>query len=181
MVGLAWLLACNGGDADVNRRVLVRLAQEPTPAEPSAAADGGAQRHEDSLREQFTVTTHRRVVRLKGVVHSAAERDRLERAAREVDGVANVENQLVVVAPVELTSSRSAYEISSMNNPADAVLHDQIRRRLDAQELDDIAVEVKDGVVTFRGSVPPKVHDAAIQIAVDAHADVDDRMTIIEP
>lgn len=163
---LTLALACNGTDADLNRRVLVRLGQEPTPA------------------EQFTVSTHQRIVQLKGVVHSAAERERLERAAREVDGVAGVENQLVVDAPVELTgsaASRSAFDQSSMNNPADAVLHDQIRRRLDAQALDDIAVEVKDGVVTLRGKVDQRVHDAAIQIAIDAHADVDDRLSIMKP
>jgi osmotically-inducible protein OsmY len=159
---LTLALGCHNGDADLNRRVQVRLAKEPTPS------------------EQLTVTTHERVVRLKGVVHSSAERERLERAAREVDGVASVENELVIDAPVELTGS-SSYTKSSMYNPADALLQEKIRHRLDAQALDDIAVDVKDGVVTYTGKVPQDVHDAAIQIAIDAHADVDDRMTIAKP
>jgi osmotically-inducible protein OsmY len=161
MAALTLLVACHSGDADLNQRVLMRLGKEPTPA------------------EQLTITTHERVVRLKGVVHSSAEREALERAAREVDGVAGVENELVVDAPVELTGS--AYNKSSMYDPADALMQEKIRQRLDAQALDDIAVDVKNGVVTYTGKVPQKVHDAAIQIALDAHADVDDRMTVIRP
>src|SRR3954470_857378 len=84
-LGLLTAIACHNTDADLNRRVLQRLGREPTPT------------------EQFTVTTHERVVRIKGVVHSMAEREHLERAAREVDGVAGVVNELVVDAPVELT------------------------------------------------------------------------------
>lgn len=165
MVGLLFLVACGGTDADLNRRVLVRLGQEPTPT------------------EQFTVTTHERVVRLRGVVHSSAERERLERAAREVDGVAGVENLLVVDAPVELTASTPPRGTYLKGDPVDSLLHDEIRGRLDAQALDDIAVEVHDRVITLQGNVPQDVHDAALKIARDAGdgTRVDDRMRTIRP
>lgn len=162
-VGLGLVLACTDGDADLNRRVVLRLGKEATPS------------------EQLTVTTQKRVVRLEGVVHSSAEREQLERAAREVDGVAGVENDLVVDAPVELTGSKSAYNASSMYDPADAILQEQIRHHLDAQALDDIAVDVKGGVVTLTGKVDQRVHDAAIRIAMDSHADIDDRLTVTKP
>ncbi|MBX3225666.1 MAG: BON domain-containing protein [Labilithrix sp.] len=155
------LFACGGTDADVNRRVSIRLNREPTPA------------------EQLTVTTHKRVVRLKGVVHSQAERERLERAAREVDGVAGVENQLVVEAPVELTAGTYL-----THDPVDALLRDNVRARLDAQALDDIAVEVKDHVITLKGKVPRTVHDAALKIATEAtqgsDARVEDELEVLE-
>lgn len=160
---LTLALACNNTDAELANRVRVRLGKEATPA------------------EQFTITTHERVVRLKGVVHSGAEREQLERAAREVDGVAGVENELVVDAPVELTGSKSAFDKSSMYDPADAILQEQIRHRLDEQALDDIAVDVKSGVATLTGKVDQRVHDAAVQIAMDAHADVDDRLIVTKP
>lgn len=173
MVGLLLLLvslACSGTDADLNRRVLVRLGREPTPT------------------EQFTVSTHQRVVRLTGVVHSSAERERLERAAREVDGVAGVENLLVIDAPVELTGSVTGDPSATpppylKGDPVDSLLHDEIRGRLDAQALDDIAVEVRDRVITLKGSVPQDVHDAAMKIARAAGdgTQVDDRMRIIKP
>jgi len=164
MLALAGLVACQSTDADVNRRVLLRLNQEPTPS------------------EQFTVTTHDRVITIKGVVHSAAERERLEKAAREVDGVAGVENRLVVDAPVELTGAG----VFLAADPVDCLIRDEVRSRLDAQELDDIAVEVKDRVVTLTGQVPGNVHDAALKIAndvtrTDKRARVDDRLTLMRP
>lgn len=154
------LASCTTTDADVNRRVLIRLAKEPTPS------------------EQFTVTTHAHVVRLKGVVHSATEREHLERAAREVDGVAGVENELVVDAPVELTHGTFLAA-----DPVDALLRDSLRARLDAQELDDIAVEVTDREITLKGEVPQAIHDAAMRIAEEATrtdnaARITDAMTI---
>jgi osmotically-inducible protein OsmY len=155
------LFACQSTDVDVNRRVLMRLDREPTPT------------------EQFTVTTHGRVVKLKGVVHSAAEREHLEKAVREVDGVAGVENQLVIDAPVELTGSDQFLAA----DPVDSLIRDEIRSRLDAQALDDIAVEVKDRVVTLTGRVPGNVHDAALKVVndvtrTDKRARVEDHLVL---
>lgn len=161
LVLVAVLTACHAGDAEVNRRVLIRLSKEPTPS------------------EQLGVTTRDRVVQLKGVVHSAAERDRLERAAREVDGVARVENLLVIDAPVELTAGTYL-----RHDPIDALLRDNVRSGLDAQALDDIAVEVKDHVITLKGRVPQTVRDAAVKIAQEStlgsDARVDDRLEVLE-
>src|SRR5690242_20735758 len=89
---VATLAACQDQDRAISERVKVRFAGERTPA------------------AQVHVSTSDRIVRLEGVVISPAERDRLERVARETHGVMGVDNRLVVQAPVEVTGEEEEKE-----------------------------------------------------------------------
>ena len=74
--------SCSHSDPNLNQRVSQRLAE-----------DG-------ALRDEVTVSTNGRIVRLDGVVASDAERERFEHAARSVEGVLAIDNRLTTRPPV---------------------------------------------------------------------------------
>ncbi len=153
-------LGCGARDAELNRQVLIRLSREATPT------------------EQLNVKTHGNVVTLSGVVHSATEREQLERAVREVTGVARVDNKLVIDAPVELTAGTYL-----RHDPVDTLLRDDVLSRLAHGVNDEIRVDVADRVVTLTGNVSRAAHDAAMKstLELEQHgARIVDHMTVDE-
>ena len=84
--GLLVVAACSQSDENLTRRVEAQIQLE-TPA------------------EQVKVSTDRRVVRLEGVVNDNAELNRIDAAARRVEGVLAVDNRLIVKPPVSTTGA----------------------------------------------------------------------------
>ena len=115
------------GDAVITSRVAAKLAADPRQDEYEIAVD-----------------TQDGVVRLRGVVETAAQRGAAERLARTTDGVRGVDNQLRVG---ELTARKSL---------TDAWLVTKLRSRLAADpavNAFDIDVDAFDGQVTLTGLV----------------------------
>jgi osmotically-inducible protein OsmY len=92
-------------------------------------------------RNEINVTVDDAVVTLRGKVSSLAEKRRAEKAARAVDDVTRVENELVVE-----TGNRADQEIAR-----DVVR--QIRSFAFFDVFDWVEGEVKNGMVTLRGAV----------------------------
>jgi hyperosmotically inducible protein len=96
---------------------------------------------------EIQVETQDRVVQLSGFVDSESTQELALRAAKGVDGVASVRNDLVV-SPSKPTTSEAK---------DDAVIAAKVRKQLDqqpnAKDARDINVEVNEGVVQLSGFV----------------------------
>lgn len=91
------------------------------------------------------VDTENGAVTLFGVVSSEAEKKAAEASAREVKGVKSVQNELQVVSKARQEKVEAA----------DGQLADAVEANLNKRDtLDDISVEVKNGVVRLSGEVP---------------------------
>jgi hyperosmotically inducible periplasmic protein len=91
------------------------------------------------------VDTENGVVTLFGVVGSEAEKKAAEANAREVKGVKSVQNELQVVSKGR----------QDQVEKADGQVADAVEANLNKSEtLDDISVDVKNGVVRLSGEVP---------------------------
>ena len=109
-------------------------------------------------------------VTLRGLVEIASQRERAQRVAMSVPGVASVENHLRVWLTV------SADDVAE--RVTDAIGHDAI------VGADAITVAVRDNDVTLRGTVGSVEHrDAALRAAAGAPgvAEVHDELTVRSP
>jgi hyperosmotically inducible protein len=115
------------GDAGITSQVAAKLAADPQQDEYEIAVD-----------------TQDGVVRLRGVVETAAQRSAAERLARETAGVSGVDNQLRVG------------QLGARKSLTDAWLVTKLRSRLAADpavNAFDIDVDALDGQVTLTGLV----------------------------
>lgn len=100
---------------------------------------------EDAPALDVNVDTENGVVTLFGMVGSDAEKKAAEATARKVNGVKSVQNELQVVSKTRQEKVAAA----------DGEVANAVEANLDKREaLDEISVEVKDGVVRLTGEVP---------------------------
>lgn len=92
---------------------------------------------------EINVDTRDGVVTLFGIVSSPEAKAAAEADARKVSGVKRVENELEVVA----SAKQEAVEAR------DEEVERAVKQAFDARELEDITVEVKNGVVRLTGTV----------------------------
>lgn len=148
------LAACNDTDARITAGVTERLAREPNP-------------------DLIEVTTRDRIVTLRGFVDSPAEQQRLESAAREVQGVIGVDSRLAMKPPVVTTGA--AVERGTRDRDVQAA----VQHRFVQMNLSGIDVMVRHGIVTLRGEIPSADRANAVLAAAEASPDVvrvDDRL-----
>lgn len=144
LAGALALVGCSKSDEHVSETVKARLASEPTPL------------------SQLQVSTKDRIVKLEGVVSTEAERDRLERIVRDMDGVLAVDNRLTVQRPVQTTAGDIAFA------PDDRAIRDGIRKKLDEAGIQGVTLDVRDRIVRLEGEVDRARHADAVRIARDA-------------
>ena len=111
----------------------------------------------------INVDTRNGVVTLFGIVPSKASKQAAEADARKVGGVTRVMNELQVVP----SSARE-----TVNAHDDVVKRDVEQAMSSRQDLKDVGVEVKNGVVRLSGTVPTEAHRLDAAIAARATAGV---------
>jgi hyperosmotically inducible protein len=92
----------------------------------------------------INVETHAGVVTLFGIVPSQDAKSAAEADARKVSGVKRVVNELQVVASAKQAEVKAR----------DEDIESEVKKALEKSDLKDISVEVKNGVVRLKGTVP---------------------------
>ena len=92
----------------------------------------------------INVETHAGVVTLFGIVPSQDAKSAAEADARKVSGVKRVVNELQVVASAKQTEMKAR----------DEDIESEVKKALEKSDFKDISVEVKNGVVRLKGTVP---------------------------
>jgi hyperosmotically inducible protein len=150
-LGVMVVVGCAATDPGLTTKVKAKLAADDTVS-----------------ASQIDVSTHDKVVTLSGTVGSEAERDRAVQLARETEGVADVENRLMVR---NLDGTGDAPDV---DRTVGQVMDDAgITAAVKAKLLDDpvvrgleIDVDTKQGVVFLTGSVRSAAEkERAIDIA----------------
>lgn len=133
------------------------------------------------------VTTSGDKVILSGEVRSAEDKALAERIARRTEGVAAVENRLIVDPDATVADEARAAMTSAAEQVSDAWLTARVAaslrfdRTLDAALVD---VSTQDGVVTLSGRVPTaadKREAAALAAAIDGVARVENLIAVDGP
>ena len=96
---------------------------------------------------EIQVETHERVVQLSGFVDSESTQELALRAAKNIEGVASVRNDLIV-QPAAPTSSEAKEDVVIA-----AKVRKQLQQEPEVRSARDINVEVKEGVVQLSGFV----------------------------
>lgn len=141
-LGLVTLsLACEGRDAKLERRVLENIAREV----PAATVD---------------VSVEEGVARLSGLAATERERGWIEGAARGVQGVRWVDNEIEVAEP-EVPSGEYL--------PRVVVVEQEIQQRLAEAGYPEVRVNIQEpGTATLTGAVDRAARDEVIRIALEA-------------
>jgi hyperosmotically inducible protein len=92
----------------------------------------------------INVETHAGVVTLFGIVPSQDAKSAAEADARKVSGVKRVVNELQVVASTKQAEVKAR----------DEDIESEVKKALEKSDFRDISVEVKNGVVRLKGTVP---------------------------
>jgi hyperosmotically inducible periplasmic protein len=92
----------------------------------------------------INVETHAGVVTLFGIVPSQDAKSAAEADARKVSGVKRVVNELQVVASAKQAEVKAR----------DEDIEGEVKKAFEKSDLKDISVEVKNGVVRLKGTVP---------------------------
>ncbi len=92
----------------------------------------------------INVETHSGVVTLFGIVPSQDAKSAAETDARKVSGVKRVVNDLQVVASAKQAEVKAR----------DEDIESEVKKAFEKSDLKDISVEVKNGVVRLKGTVP---------------------------
>ena len=92
----------------------------------------------------INVETHAGVVTLFGIVPSQDAKSAAEADARKVSGVKRVVNELQVVASAKQAEVKAR----------DEDIEGEVKKAFEKSDLNDISVEVKNGVVRLKGTVP---------------------------
>jgi osmotically-inducible protein OsmY len=92
----------------------------------------------------INVETHAGVVTLFGIVPSQDAKSAAEADARKVSGVKRVVNELQVVASAKQAEVKAR----------DEDIESEVKKALEKSDFKDISVEVKNGVVRLKGTVP---------------------------
>jgi hyperosmotically inducible protein len=92
----------------------------------------------------INVETHAGVVTLFGIVPSQDAKSAAEADARKVSGVKRVVNELQVVASAKQAEVKAR----------DEDIESEVKKAFEKSDLKDISVEVKNGVVRLKGTVP---------------------------
>jgi hyperosmotically inducible periplasmic protein len=136
----------------------VSAADNPVPAKKRVSQDVDVALTSDvkealvdtgiSKTGEIQVETHERVVQLSGFVDSESTQELALRAAKAVDGVERVRNDLVVQ-----TSSPTLKE-TKQDTLIEAKVRKELKEQPDVRAARDINVEVNEGVVQLSGFVP---------------------------
>lgn len=121
-------------------RVRPRGGVHPTDTEIAQAVRRALEWDVFVEHERILSTVTDGCVILEGTVHRLSQRDDAERAVRNLTGVTNVVNKIVVAAP-----------ISTSENVARAI--ERALERRAERHARRIGVEVRDGIATLTGSV----------------------------
>jgi len=92
----------------------------------------------------INVETHAGVVTLFGIVPSQDAKSAAEADARKVSGVKRVVNELQVVASAKQAEVKAR----------DEDIESEVKKAFEKSDLKDISVEVKNGVVRLKGTIP---------------------------
>jgi hyperosmotically inducible protein len=92
----------------------------------------------------INVETHAGVVTLFGIVPSQDAKSAAEADARKVSGVKRVVNELQVVASAKQAEVKAR----------DEDIESEVKKAFEKSDFKDISVEVKNGVVRLKGTVP---------------------------
>lgn len=92
----------------------------------------------------INVETHAGVVTLFGIVPSQDAKSAAEADARKVSGVKRVVNELQVVASAKQAEVKAR----------DEDIESEVKKAFEKSDFKDISVEVKNGVVSLKGTVP---------------------------
>jgi hyperosmotically inducible protein len=92
----------------------------------------------------INVETHAGVVTLFGIVPSQDAKSAAEADARKVSGVKRVVNELQVVASAKQAEVKAR----------DEDIESEVKKAFEKSDLKDISIEVKNGVVRLKGTVP---------------------------
>jgi hyperosmotically inducible protein len=92
----------------------------------------------------INVETHAGVVTLFGIVPTQDAKSAAEADARKVSGVKRVVNELQVVASTKQAEVKAR----------DEDIESEVKKALEKSDFRDISVEVKNGVVRLKGTVP---------------------------
>jgi osmotically-inducible protein OsmY len=130
---------------------------------------------------RVNVDTLNGVVTLKGEVPTQQEKEAAERAARKVDGVKRIENQIVVNPATAGTGVPSGTEVKEATKEAvgnvaqevaketgEAVLVSKIKARLLAAGYGTVAVDINQGEATLKGEVASDKDRTAVEAIVHA-------------
>jgi len=118
-----------------------------------------------ALANAVTVQSNEGVVTLTGAVDSDAIRTKVEQYAKSVEGVKSVTNNLTVKPPITFS--------------ADPALKNTVMANLTKNNVKGVTVEVANGEVTLKGTIPRAKLQDAMKAANDAKPKkVNNQMTI---
>lgn len=140
LIPAVWLGGCRSDDRELEKRVNEELATIP---------DG----------QGVMVSVDNRVVTLRGVAESEADKTRLEGVVEHLPGVLAVKNDLVVQGPVSTTGATSAIA------DAERALAASIDAQLESAGFPQLDVTIEHGRVRITGAVALGRHDEALDIA----------------
>jgi len=126
---------------------------------------------------EIQVDAHEGVVQLSGFVDSQATQDLALQAAKEVDGVSSVRNDLVI------RSSSPTHSDSKDDTVIAAKVRKQLQQQPDVRSARDINVDVSEGVVQLSGfveSVDEKNRAADVVASIAGVRDVRNNIALAE-